>query len=48
VLGLLQNQWSALEKRFTDEAIPTIRDLNDRLAAAGIPNVFGGRPRPVP
>ncbi len=48
VFGLLRDQWGALEARFENAAIPAIRSLNDDLVAAGIPNVFGGRVRPIP
>ncbi|MFV1987101.1 MAG: sialidase [Gemmatimonadota bacterium] len=48
VFGLLRDQWEALEARFDNEATPTIRRLNDDLESSGIPNVFGGRARPIP
>ena len=48
VFVVLRDQWEALDARFENEAVPAIRRLNEDLETAGIPNVFGGRARPIP
>ena len=48
VFELLRGQWEALERRYEDEALAALEDLNGRLRTAGIPNVSIGRPAVIP